>query len=74
MLPRQNVLYENEPKRNVTIRKLTIKNFTDRFTKNGFSLYRCYLEFFFDGFYYVKGTVGVISESTCINKNIRIPQ
>ena len=34
--------------------------------KSGFSLYRCYLEFFFDGFYYVKGTVGVISiESTC---------
>ena len=32
MLPRQNVLYENEPKRNVTIRKLTIKNVTDRFT------------------------------------------
>jgi len=34
--------------------------------KSGFSLYRCYLEFFFDGFYYVKGTVGVISiESIC---------
>ena len=36
MLPRQNVLYENEPKRNVTIRKLTIKNFTDRFKKTDF--------------------------------------
>ena len=29
MLPRQSVLYENEPKRNVTIRKLTLQNVTN---------------------------------------------
>ena len=29
MLPIQSVLYENEPIRNVTIRKCTIRNVTD---------------------------------------------